>query len=220
MNKLSKMNRKRVFALLYVVSLMSFSFVFVGNGCSKSFSTQAVYDDFSSFGLDVAETPIDYIPGKLHVGTVYSKQVLDQFTHCAGVEFPSDDTLRMYDSKKGAISEFGNADTITSPMFMAIISIAGEVCSDLIQQEINAGSNARIFKGWNLAGATLPTSSAVNESITRLANSCWQRNETSDERMNYQDLVFSVQNGEAGAVKKSALMLCTGVLSSLDSILK
>lgn len=220
MSKLLKMNKKRIFALLYVVSLMSFSFIFVGNGCSKSFSTQAVYEDFSSLSAEVEETPIDYIPGKLHVGTVYSKQVLDQFTHCAGVEFPSDDTIRMYDAKKGAISEFGNADTITSPMFMAIMSIAGEVCSDLIQQEIKAGARARIFKGWNLAGGTLPSTSDVNESITRLANSCWSRTETSDERMNFQDVAFSVTAGEVGAAKKSALILCTGMLSSLDSIMK
>ena len=103
-------------------------------------------------------------------------------------------------------------------MMMAITSIAGEVCNDLINQELASGG--RIFQGIDLAGNSLPGNSLLSESVTRLSLSCWQRYETDLERQSLIEMINStVSNNETQPARKSALLICTAMLSSLDALL-
>jgi hypothetical protein len=194
----------------------------IGNGCSRSQTPLAQFGSGSSTSSSTApsstaSSDIPVIPGARTVSLAYSKQVVDQLSACTGLKIPSEKTMAMYDAKKGAISTYGAANTVTSPMMMAITSIAGEVCNDLIDQE---AQGARLFNGFDMSGAVLPDSNTQSTSISKIAVSCWQRNETSAERQVLLDMVrTAVGAGEAQAGRKSALMICTAMLSSLDSVL-
>jgi hypothetical protein len=196
--------------------------VFIGNGCSKGL--QSGFSDSSSFGdrgpanISGNTTDIEVIPGAKTVSLVYSKEVLDHLSACAGVSQPSERSIAMYEQKKGTISTYGAVDTVTAPMMMAISSIAGEVCQDVIEQEMK--TSARIFVGFDMNSSNLVSNSALSDAIRRLALSCWQRPENSFEAETLTNLIQSsfTANG-ALAQRKTALMLCTSMLSSLDSIL-
>lgn len=199
----------------------------VGNGCGRLSS-----GDYSASSTSTPTQPADssttttgsgsditVIPGARTVSMVYSKQVLDQLSACSGLALPSEKTLTMYEQKKGAISTYGTANTVTSPMMMAVTSIAGEICNDLIDQEV-VSAQPRLFSGFNMAANVLPNNSELSDTISKLAVSCWQRNENSSERQLLLDMVSSsVGVNEALAARKSALLLCTSMLSSLDALL-
>ena len=103
-------------------------------------------------------------------------------------------------------------------MMMAVTRIAGEICNDLINQEVK--TVARIFSGFDMSSNNLPNTSLISDSISRMALSCWQRRETSVERELVLNMVqASVVATENSAARKSALLVCTSMLSSLDSLL-
>jgi len=210
-----KTSNRRLLISSTVILLLTGGLVTLGNGCSGNFKAidlPGALDATSSAALSSAQGDYPIIPGAKTVSVAYSKQVLEQMTACTGVQRVSDSTLAMYEQKKGAISVLGAPNTITSPMMMAITSIAGEVCNDLIAQE-TAGP-LRIFKGMTLSAATAPATADIKDAISRLSLSCWQRFETDLERQAILDLVASATN-----TKTSALLMCTAVLASLDSIL-
>ncbi|MGZ3724187.1 MAG: hypothetical protein ACXWPX_10490 [Pseudobdellovibrio sp.] len=215
------MKGNKIKIIIGVAASLIFLLITVGNGCSKRSDLESNISSSttgtSSSGSN--NTPSDVIPGAKTASVVYAKQALDQLTSCAGVVSPSDETLRMYDSKSTSISAYGDAITVTAPMMMAIANISGEVCNDLINQEIAAGSNARIFVGWNLSANTLPDANSTANAISRMALSCWQGQPTMDEQNAILDLLATVKSGDAGASRKQAELLCTAVLSSLKSLL-
>jgi hypothetical protein len=217
--------------LIFTVVGLGFGLAFMGNACSKDF----VPIDQSSFtneaamvgsGATVAPNDFAIIPGAKTVSVVYSSQILDQMTNCLGVIKPSEITRQMYDDKKGAISVYGSPTTITSPMLMAITSIAGEVCNDLIDQE-QLDADRKVFLGFELSKttSTAPDSSMLSDAAKRLVLSCWNRQPTSDELTKLIDLgnagiaSSSTASGDATAGRKAALLMCTAVISSLDALL-
>lgn len=213
------MNQRKYFAIISVICMAAGVIVFMGNGCSGQFqvnSPSLTNSAANVTGAGMTTPPPDIVPGSKTVSVVYAQQILDQFSACAGVSSPSDSTLKIYEANKGAISVYGTAATMTSPMMMSIISISGELCNDLINQEIPA---QRMFKLWNLTGNGLPTTGAMNDSISRFALSCWQRPETSEERQFVMDAVSSVQDATPNAARTAALIMCTTMLSSLNSLL-
>jgi len=191
----------------------------VGNGCSKrnafdtGFSSTALGGNAAS-STDQGEV-ID--PSVKMVSVAYAKQMLDQVTSCAGVKKASDNTVRVYQQKSGAISLYGDAGSVTAPMMMATTNIVAEVCNDLIQQEKTM--TPHIFVNWNLAASaaskTLPTNADISDAVSRLALSCWQKAPTNTEVNSMLDLALT----DAPTREQSALMVCTAVLSSLKTLL-
>jgi hypothetical protein len=212
---------KRLVRALQILSLTAVSVVIFGNGCSEGgFVPQ---DSTGQAGVDgslqcKSATDIEVIPGAKTASVVGASEVLKQLTNCVGLETYSDATKKVYDDKKGSISTYGAANSITPPMMMAITSIAGEVCADLIDKEVAQGP--RIFTGINLSASTLPSDSQLGNAISNLALSCWRGNESADEKAQLLAMVNqSVASNEANASKKAALMICTAMLSSLDALL-
>ena len=194
----------------------------IGNGCSKQYlSKSGSIIDAASSVLPASSAPgsdVEVLPGARTASLVYSKQVLDQLSSCAGLASPSDKTIAMYQTKQGAISTYGYVNTVTSPMMMAVTSIAGEICNDLVAQEVTNGP--RLFVGYNFRDAVLPNSTQLSDSISRIALSCWQRRENESEKQVLLDMITSsVGVAEPMGGQKSALMICTAMLSSLDSLL-
>ncbi len=213
-------------SLLVLIVIIGGLVLSIGNGCSQSLNSASsgvsanngATDNSGSAQSDSASTDIPIINGAKTVSIAYSKQIVDQLSSCVGLAQPSDATLAMYEQKKGAVSTYGYANTVTSPMMMAVTSIAGEICNDLINQEVKTG--ARIFSGFDMSSNNLPNTSLISDSISRMALSCWQRRETSVERELVLNMVqASVVATENSAARKSALLVCTSMLSSLDSLL-
>lgn len=215
------MTRNKRLVIFTVIAVVGIATLSIGNGCSQQYATRAISSDLASAATPATSTGssnIDVIPGARTVSLVYSKQVLDQLSSCTGVALPSDKTTAMYEQKQGAVSMYGYVNTVTSPMMMAVTSIAGEVCNDLINQE--AATGRRLFVGFDFMASALPNNAQLADSVSRMALSCWQRNETNLEREVLLDLVNStVASNEALGGRKSALLICTAMLSSLDSLL-
>lgn len=193
----------------------------IGNGCSKQYLSKSGSAGDAMSGIVPSGTSgsdIDVLPGARTASLVYSKQVLDQLSSCSGLASPSDKTVAMYQQKQGAISTYGYVNTVTSPMMMAVTSIAGEICNDLVAQEVASGP--RLFVGYNFSDAMLPNPTQLSDSISRIALSCWQRRENETEKQMLLNMVSSsVGVAEVMGGQKSALMICTAMLSSLDSLL-
>lgn len=226
------MTTKNMKLIIGVAAALTLILVTVGNGCSKradyaASSGSAGTDAQNVFDPDVVNSPAaqntDIIPGAKTASVISAKQSLDQLTACAGVRVASDDTIRMHGSKEGSISAYGSFNSVTAPMLTALINLSGEVCDDLIDQEIRevaAGRPARIFQGFNFAANNnaLPAAGDVTAAIGRLAQSCWQKQETNVERTEIQSMLSSIPAG-AGASRRQALMLCTSMLASLKSVM-
>jgi len=172
------MLNKKVISLFIVILSFSSVLVVVGNGCSQSVTnisgelTQGSQSTMSLVDSVAESTDIQVIPGASTISVVNTKQVVEQLSSCVGLETVSESTLAMYEQKKGAVSITGVANTITAPMTLAVLSIAGEVCNDLINKE---STQTKFFTNWNLASNTLPSDSVVTDSITKFALSCWQK---------------------------------------------
>lgn len=206
-----------VLSIFFVTGVLAY----IGNGCSRSQSNSPITSSSlvppTSTGSTTSSNDIPVIPGARTVSLAYSKQVVDQLSACSGLALPSERTMAMYEQKKGQMSTYGAANTVTGPMMIAVASIAGEICNDLIEQELVVG--ARLFNGYSLAGSVLPNTTQLSDTITKIALSCWQRNESASERSIILNMITSsVGAAEAMAGRKSALMICTSMLSSLDSI--
>ena len=196
--------------------------VTVGNGCSKRSDMSSQMSSTAASGNNGTSSTggsgsSSFIAGVKSVSVVYQQQVLDQLTACAGVISPSDATLLMYASKKGAISTYGTATSVTPPMMMAITNIAGEICNDLVQQEKNP-ANVRMFVNFGLGGNMPAQGATLSDAISRMSMACWQKQPSMAETNAIVDLINTVPSG-AGAADKSALLVCTAVLSSLNSLL-
>lgn len=218
---------KRLIRLASLVILSGLFIVTLGNGCGKGFSinnsTQnsnlsSPSNEDSNAPTTVGEDGEVINPNAKTVSLVSSNQTLSHLATCLGVKNPSSQTLALYEEKKGSISVSGAANTVTPPMMMAITSIAGELCNDLINQEIASGP--RMFVGINFTANQLPATNDIQDSISRLALSCWNRYETDSEKQILVDLVeTSVGATETMAARKASLLLCTSVVSSLEALL-
>ncbi|MGZ6398780.1 MAG: hypothetical protein ACXWRZ_13560 [Bdellovibrio sp.] len=214
---------KKVKIILLIMASITAILVTVGNGCSLKMQGFELLPSSGNNDIQVqsstqAVPPYPIIPGAKTVSVAYANQILDQMTSCVGVKSPSDMTVKMFTDKKGAVSTYGTPESMNPAMMMAVVSIAGEVCNDLIAQELSTGT--RIFKDMDLKSSQLPSDSALRSSVTRLALSCWSRHEQTEEQSSILDMVYkNVANGDVNAARVSALMVCTSILSSLDSLL-
>jgi hypothetical protein len=218
------MKRKTLWTLVALgVSALTLA---IGHGCSPPRNDNS---DAASTGGTAVDTVLPNSPSSDIVAmadaktasVVYANQIIDHYVSCMGTGKASDRTLAMYEDKKGSISEFGGANTITAPMLMAVTSIAGEICVDLLNQESTVAlDQRRILTNIDLAAKDLPNTGLMSDSIRRMARSCWNRNETDEERQILLDeLLIAFPSGTTNLSSRHAMLfLCTSVLSSLDAL--
>lgn len=195
----------------------------VGNGCSRFISEPEQSSNTENSGQDIlpetgggnGEIPV--IPGTKAVAMLYAAQALDHFTVCSGLRRPSDRTIATYEVKKGSMSTTGQVNTLTSAGMMSIVALVGDVCDDLIVQDI---ASPRLFVNFNMTSTSLPSDADISNAAARLAISCWERKPDSQEAAVILNMVkASFANNEADATRKVALSTCTTVLSSLEALL-
>ncbi len=207
--------KKRVWQIIFIL-LGSLSVgIGLGQGCSRPFGTSSGSSSSSSNSASVDQNGYQIDPNAQTLSLIYNKQVLDHLVSCSGVGVPSDETQATWSSKRGAVSIDGTVLTITAPMLMAVTTISGDVCRDLINQE---KTTPRIFNNVNWSGTVLPSDTALRDSIRGLALSCWQRPEEDLEQQVIMDAVKSEFSTGTIDVTDAYLFLCTSMLSSLDTL--
>jgi hypothetical protein len=216
---------KNLRASKVILSLVVFTgaLTIVGNGCSRFISEPQSAASSSDNGAQaLPETgaggsDIPVIPGTKTMNTVSASQALDHFTVCSGLRKPSDNTIAAYNEKKGSMSTTGAVNTLTPAAMMSITALVGEVCNDLIDQDI---ASPRLFVNFNFASNSVPTDSDISKAAARLALSCWERQPDSQESSAILNMVkASVASNEVNGHRKAALLTCTTVLASLDAII-
>ncbi len=223
MNDNKQVKAKRLVRVFQTALVLVAAVVIFGNGCSEGgfYPNAENNQDLSSTlgGSCVDPNAIEVIPGAKTAALVGSTNVVQHLAACTGLESITGLTKGVYDAKVGSVSTYGAVNSLTPPMMMAVHSIAGEVCNDLVDQEIEKGS--RIFAGWDLSANVLPSTSALSVAASNMALSCWRDYElTNEERDIVIDSITSVVGAsETEASRKAAVMLCTSMLSSLNALL-
>lgn len=153
------------------------------------------------------------------VGVVNSENLLITMQNETGVKNLKTASIKnMITAQIGKVPDKGSAESVTAPMWLAVTTVAGEVCQQLITEEI-ALTTKRIFTGVNF-GASLTSSAVVDDVIRRMARNFWSRNETPAEHdLIRGDLnqVFPPASASATQTNNSMLYLCTVMLASLDA---
>ncbi len=214
------------------ICIWAFSVLFA-MGCNNSFIHHYKKPKAQVTLQEVEDPPPPQVPnadngdlkivaGARTVAVLHSGQVLQNMMSITGVDVPSTATVAMYDLKKTTFSENGRANSMNAPIVMALASVGGEVCSDLIVQEkAKAAADRRIYSQVNFGSGPANFSNAGRaDSIRRLARSFWGRNETDAELQILQSaLAEAVSAGGTAArdTENVALYLCSAMIASLDA---
>lgn len=226
--KFDSIKTKRWLHILSAIFIVSAATAIIGHGCGKIGDSSSTGSSSSASG-DVAFDPVtDFDPliNTRTVSTVYASQVLSNFVSCTQIGVESATTRGVWETSKGSLSDFGFATQISPAMMMAIASVAGEVCNDLITQEKALAPNQRnVFNTFDFSAtpSRLPNAGDLDEASLRLSLLCWARPQN-DILEDQKIIIEEIQSALAGVpvssreVTNAALMLCTGMLSSLSAI--
>lgn len=180
-------------------------------------------DELAGLNSGLTDAPggngeIEVLANKRTASVVRSERALSTLVSCLGTTAASSAAKQAWEDNKGSISVEGDANSITPPMLVAIAKISGEVCNDLVQKErILAADQRRIFNQIDFTqGPNAVSSLAIQNSVRRLARSCWGRNETGTEN---QLITASVQSAFTNTTNSQQtinqmIYLCTAVASS------
>lgn len=213
---------KRAVRAFQAAAVLICALVVFGNGCAEGGFYPAGSEGDLASNLEASckdPNEIDVIPGAKTASLVGSTNIVQHLASCTGLESISQNTQGVYEDKVGSVSTYGAVNSLTPPMMMAVHSIAGEVCNDVIDQEIAKGT--RIFAGWNLNSSSLPSDSQLGTAAMNLALSCWKDYELTNEERDIvlSAVVESVAPSEANASRKAAIVMCTAMLASLNALL-
>lgn len=151
------------------------------------------------------------------VGVIKKSQVLVSFTRCLGLQDSelSAATIAAYRNNISAFSQTGTAGSVTAPMLMASITVAGEVCRDLIDVE-GKRTNRIFFPGFNLANGVQGTY-VFSQTVHSFATACWGRPGTQTE-VDTLAQALRDSNLYSQKTRSEALFLCTNILASADGL--
>ncbi|MBX7231879.1 MAG: hypothetical protein K1X29_07310 [Bdellovibrionales bacterium] len=225
---MTKIWHQKKIKLLSVGSSLLLVVIFLGHGCSQMASNLSSVNSSSEVMIGTSGgttgSSIDIFPNASTVSLIYNKQLVDNLVSCTGLGLASTQTLAEWSKRQSSFSEYGYATDVTAPMLMAIAAVSGEICNDLVSTEsVLPQEKRRIFNAINFSsGSATWVSQNVAETVRRITRSCWARNETSEELGIIQEEVATglsgVSSSDLQQTKNIALMVCTGILSSLSGI--
>lgn len=207
-------------------------FMLFAMGCNNSFVHSYKKPKAQVHLEEIEDTPpqqgsntngdLKIVDGSRTVAVLHSGQVLKTMMSLTGVDVPSAATVAMYDLKKTTFSESGRANSMNAPIVMALASVGGEICNDLIVQEkAKPAADRRIYPQVNFgSGPTSFSNAGRADSIRRLARSFWGRNETDTELQILQSALAEAVSAGGTAARDTevvALYLCSAMIASLDA---
>ena len=210
--------------------LAGLAVVMMGQACEKpmksketeSASTQPDTEPGGNQPDDYVETP-DGVEPLIYAKTTRiatSEEILPSLVSIAGIEKPSDQTAtRMNTKYRLLFSETGETEGINAPMWMNVVNLSGDVCSDLMTKEKSLTSDQRrIFIDWNFnAGPSSLPAKAIPDAVRRLARSAWARSETTEELKMISEALKAFTGTDKAETQASAVFLCTAIMASLET---
>ncbi|MBY0314547.1 MAG: hypothetical protein K2Q26_03445 [Bdellovibrionales bacterium] len=143
------------------------------------------------------------------------RQILPSLINCLNLEDSALRPATRQAARESAstLSLDGDASKISAPMMMALVKITGEVCVDLINQELAQTSSRKFFPGFELGTPANSQSYDLNTSIHRLATSCWGHEPSPSEN---DEIIKALTESNLINAKNraTALFLCTMMLGS------
>ncbi len=239
---------KRFVKVVSAVGVVSMVMGVFGHGCGNLKSSGGSSNTSLGGGSckSTGFSEISVAPGKSTVSLLYGGTVLEQFAACTGLSGSDvkDKTVAEFEARKNAFSEYGSALDVTAPMLMGSLAVAGEVCDDVVDREMgkpdvqatqnNPNSGRAVFVGWgNFSGNGCPSEAVVDETIARMAFSCWAVKESDlnigNQQLTYAQAVqqaFSSEMAElkggldlvGGDRRTCAITLCSAMLASLRGL--
>lgn len=212
--------------LILLVALLSLSLY---NNCSgyRGSSGNTFGGDNGSSTLGGQDAPggngeIVPIADTRTAGIVRSNRTLDNLVSCLGTGVPSGDAKSTWEEQKSALSNEGDANSVTATMLVAIEKIAAEVCNDLIQQERGMAANQRrVFNSIDFsAGQNSVGNNQIADVSRRIARSCWGRNETPEELAMIQqntNAAYQNANNNTGETINKLIFICTATAGSFSA---
>jgi hypothetical protein len=154
---------------------------------------------------------------------VRSNRVLDSLVSCLGTGVPGRAAKQAWEEQRAGFSQEGDANSITSTMFVGFEQVASEVCNDLIQQERSqAAGQRRIFNQVNFNSGQANVGDSQLAAVTRrLARACWGRNETAEELAMIQagtNAAFQGAANNAGETVNKMIFVCTAMANSFATV--
>jgi hypothetical protein len=200
----------------------------VFQNCSKGVLQDSTNNTASSFSQTKAST----------VGVVTTRQVYNSILNVTksniGISSVAPGDLA---NLSASISNTGDPNSVNGPMWMAVTSLSGLGCVDVLANDakaVKAGKAPNFIVNVNL-WATPPavTDSQIQDTVNRFGRAFWGRNPTADESAtilaamtaSFSD-IRTVAAGAAGNPTKDAVnsgtnrmmfFLCTAMLSSMDT---
>lgn len=144
------------------------------------------------------------------------RQLVPNLRKCLGLSAGQlhDDTKAAYMTSVPSLSKDGDMKELSSAMVMAVTKVASELCMDLIRAERNT-SNRNYFMGYTLSGTGDSAQSFdATATLRKFGTACWGREVTTSER---QFLTQKI-TVDFGKTTEGALLLCTTILSSAETI--
>lgn len=213
--------------VIMAIVVMTGGLVVVGNGCSRFLSSDngSDSDDYAYRGETVSDP--NATDGNIHVilgapttSTIYSKAALQSKEFQLGIK-ASTRTEATYITSRGTIASKGDVTTFTPPMGMAITTIVADVCDDLINNQANLPPEQQFFRYFDLSAAGRPSLAAMDYSIRAFSLAVWDRQPDNTELQILNDLIAdAIPVNEVSGQRKSALMLCTTMNSTTESIVR
>ena len=233
---------KRLGKVVLAIGTASFVMGVFGHGCGNLKSNDSAGGSSLGAGNCKAEgfENIQVTPGQSTISLMYGNAVLKHYASCTGMGSESDLAVKTnleYQQRSNAFSEYGSALDVTAPMLMGSLAVAGEVCDDVFDKEVELDNDARaVFKGWSadFGGGACPSDAVIDATIARMAFSCWSVSPddldlgggevTVEEAVNrtFADEVRAIKEGLSligGNERACAITLCSAMLSSLRGLL-
>lgn len=221
-----RLNQRGMVKKVSILVSLAAATLLIGHGCSQfagnsggSSSSSVPTGTAGTGGGGTGFTPI---PNALTVSLVYNKQILDNYVACSGIGRPSVATTSEWQRRQDSFAEYGYATDITAPMLMAITALTGEICNDLLNIETTQpAASRRIFNAIDFAaGPSAISGSIMGETVRRLSRACWARDEFPEElniiTADLNQSLTGLNLNDPAETRKTALLLCTGMLSSLS----
>jgi hypothetical protein len=210
---MSRTRKKLIQFLSYSTSFLIITVAY--NNCGNFGSNNG--GEVISSTSDSMNGDIVPLPNTKTASVIRASRVLDNLVSCLGTVQPSTNAQREWERNRGTISEEGLANTVSQPMVKSMISIAAEVCNDLVQSERNIPADERrIFTDIDMNNGGVGHTQ-LSQVTKKLARSCWGRNPTSDETNQITlDIARSfIEDNDNGQTTRNKLIyLCTAMASS------
>lgn len=168
------------------------------------------------------------------IGLLSADQIVKAMISATGIEGlgeltdPADDLIdKTFNERSGSLPSVQNLSQVTGPMLIATTNLASAVCAKVVDRDRALGEDHReerlFFRELDFSkGLSSQSSEAVTIAFSRLARNAWRRDPT-DEELDMmiafaQEFTAEANLTSSDQTRLLAVSICTGVLSSIDTL--